>query len=96
MACAWATFACYGSMMVVSYIWGQKAYRIPYATKKLIAYMVIVVLLFFIHKTATYFLNISWFSIGFATILLAFFAWFILLIEKKEFQKFPVIGKYIR
>lgn len=96
MACAWATFACYGSMMVVSYIWGQKAYRIPYATKKLIAYMVIVILLFFIHKAATYFLAINWFSIGFATILLALFTWFILLIEKKEFQKFPVIGKYIR
>lgn len=96
MACAWATFACYGSMMVVSYIWGQKAYRIPYATKKLIAYIVIVILLFFIHKAATYFLAINWFSIGFATILLAFFTWFILLIEKKEFQKFPVIGKYIR
>src|SRR5205814_8204458 len=24
MACAWATFICYGSMMVVSYLWGQK------------------------------------------------------------------------
>ncbi len=96
MACAWATFACYGSMMVVSYLWGQKTYRIPYATKKLVAYMVIVLLLFFIHKAATYFLDINWFSIGFATILLALFARFILLIEKKEFQKLPVIGKYIR
>jgi len=96
MACAWATFACYGSMMVVSYLWGQKTYRIPYATKKLVAYMVIVLLLFFIHKAATYFLDINWFSIGFATILLALFTRFILLIEKKEFQKLPVIGKYIR
>ncbi len=34
MACAWATFLCYGTMMVVSYKWGQKSYRIPYATKK--------------------------------------------------------------
>jgi O-antigen/teichoic acid export membrane protein len=50
MACAWATFACYGSMMVISYVWGQKHYRIPYATKKLVAYIVIVVLLFFIHR----------------------------------------------
>jgi O-antigen/teichoic acid export membrane protein len=33
MACAWATFACYGSMMVISFIWGQKEYPIPYAWK---------------------------------------------------------------
>jgi len=33
MACAWATFCCYGSMMVISFIWGQKAYPIPYAWK---------------------------------------------------------------
>src|ERR1700749_1895235 len=43
MACAWATFACYGSMMVVSFIWGQKEYHIPYAWKKLCAYIIIVV-----------------------------------------------------
>ena len=96
MACAWATFACYGSMMVVSYIWGQKEFRIPYATKKLVAYLVIVVLLFFIHKTAIRFFDPRWFSLSFATLLLAFYSWFILLIEKKEFQKLPVIGKFIK
>lgn len=96
MACAWATFACYGSMMVISYIWGQKEYRIPYATKKLVAYLVIVVSLFFIHKGVTYFLTNKIFSLSFATILLAIFTWFILLVEKKEFQKLPVIGKYIK
>ena len=49
MACAWATFLCYGTMMVISYIWGQKSYPVPYAWKKLLAYMVIVVILYFIH-----------------------------------------------
>jgi O-antigen/teichoic acid export membrane protein len=37
MASAWATFFCYGTMMVVSYLWGQRVYPVPYATKKLIA-----------------------------------------------------------
>jgi O-antigen/teichoic acid export membrane protein len=95
MACAWATFACYGSMMVLSYLWGQKEYRIPYATKKLVAYLVIVVLLYFIHKGAIWFYQPQWFSLVFATLLMAIFTRFILLVEKKEFQKFPVIGKYI-
>ncbi|MDP1812520.1 MAG: oligosaccharide flippase family protein [Sediminibacterium sp.] len=96
MACAWATFACYGTMMVVSYVWGQKEFRIPYATKKLVAYMVMVVLLFLVHKTAIYFFMAQWFSISFATLLLTFFSWFIFVIEKKEFQKFTFTGKYIK
>ncbi len=50
MACAWATFICYGSMMVISFIWGQKDYRIPYAWRKLVAYIIIVVFLFFVHQ----------------------------------------------
>lgn len=96
MACAWATFFCYGSMMVISYIWGQKEYRVPYAWKKLVAYMVIVVLLFFIHKGITYFYSPAWFTLIIGAMLLFVFIWFILLVEKKEFQKMPVIGKYIK
>jgi O-antigen/teichoic acid export membrane protein len=95
MACAWATFACYGTMMVVSFIWGQKHYRIPYAWKKLVAYMVIVVLLFFIHKTAVHFYNHLVFSLVFATVLLSIFMWFIFQVEKKEFKKLPVVGKFL-
>src|SRR5205085_4916125 len=49
MACAWATFACYGSMMVISFAWGQKEYRVPYAWKKLLAYMTMFAILYFIH-----------------------------------------------
>lgn len=96
MACAWATFACYGSMMVISYIWGQKEYKIPYATKKLVAYIVIVVVLFFIHAGAIKLLPAKWFNLSLATLFLYFFIWFIRLVEKKELQKLPVIGKYIR
>lgn len=96
MACAWATFLCYGSMMVISFIWGQKEYRIPYATKKLVAYILIVVTFYFIHKGLTALLPYTFFSLIVASILLFIYTWFILLIEKKEFQKMPVIGKYIK
>ena len=96
MACAWATFFCYGSMMVISFVWGQKEYRIPYAWKKLVAYMVIVVILFFIHKGVTTFLPHIAVSLVLASLLLFVYTWFILLVERKEFQKLPVIGKYIK
>ncbi len=94
-ACAWATFACYGSMMVISYIWGQKEYKIPYAWKKLLAYMVISVMLYGIHKLLIYFIPSGMFYYASATIILVLFTFFILKIERKEFQKLPVIGKYL-
>ncbi len=96
MACAWATFACYGSMMVISFIWGQKEYPIPYVWKKLVAYIVIVVLIFLLHKGIIYWYQPIWFSLLIGTILFSIFTWFILLVEKKEFQKLPVIGKFVK
>lgn len=96
MACAWATFFCYGSMMVISFIWGQKHYRIPYAWKKLTAYIVISVLLFFIHKGLTHFWSNTIFSLASATCLLLLFVWFVSTIEQKEFAQLPVVGKFFK
>jgi O-antigen/teichoic acid export membrane protein len=94
MACAWATFFCYGSMMVVSYIWGQKHYHIPYAWKKLVAYMVISVALYGIYEL---FIRIglgAWADRGFALVLLSLFGLLILNVERKEFQRLPVVGRF--
>ena len=96
VACAWATFFCYGSMMIISFLWGQKVYRIPYAWKKLTAYMVIVILLFFLHKTIIYFSNDKIVSVSAATFLLFAYGLFILRIERKEFQRFPVIKRFFK
>ncbi len=93
---AWATFACYAFMMIISYQLGQKYYRIPYATKKLMAYLVIVTLLYLIHQLFVYFLPQLWLGTAFGLLLVCVFGWFILLVERKEFQKMPVIGKYIK
>jgi len=95
MACAWATFTCYGSMMLMSFTMGQKYYPVPYAWKKLLAYMVIVVLLYFVHKGLTHLYSPFVFSIALGLVLLAAFLLFILKIEKKEFQRMPLIGKYL-
>ncbi len=94
MACAWATFFCYGSMMVISFLWGQKEYRIPYAWKKLCAYIIIVVLLYFLHEAIIYFIKNTAVNFISASLLLMMYVWFILFIERKEFQRLPVIGKY--
>lgn len=95
MASAWATFICYGIMMSLSYSWGQKAYPVPYATKKLVAYMVIVAALYFLHAGLLRLWDNFFFSFITASILLAAYCIFIVRIERKEFQKLPVIGKYL-
>ena len=96
LGAAIATFSCYLFMMIVSYKLGQKYYPVPYARKKLIAYIVLVVLLYGIHRGAVYLLNNHWFNLGLATALLLFFTWFVVQIERKELVKIPVIGKWVK
>ena len=96
VASAWATFLCYGTMMTLSYKWGQKAYPVPYAWKKLVAFMVIVALLYFIHYGLTRLWHNTVFSLALGTLLVLVYGRFLLLVEKKEFQKLPVVGKFIK
>ncbi len=86
MACAWATFLCYGTMMVISYTWGQKSYPVPYARKKLLAYMAIVVILYFIHQGIIRVWQGIVLNYTVATLFLVLFALFIYRIERKEFD----------
>ncbi len=41
MASAWATFTCYLSMLVISYVLGQKYYPVPYPIKRIFAYLLL-------------------------------------------------------
>jgi O-antigen/teichoic acid export membrane protein len=54
MASAWASLIAYASMMILSYIWGQKNYPIPYNLRKNLAYIlssiIIVYLSFYVFK----------------------------------------------
>jgi O-antigen/teichoic acid export membrane protein len=86
MACAWATFLCYGSMMVISFLWGQKNYPVPYAWKKLVSYMVIVAILYGIHHGIIKIWGNLALNYVVATLFLALFALFVYNIEKKEFD----------
>ncbi|HEX7844953.1 MAG TPA: polysaccharide biosynthesis C-terminal domain-containing protein, partial [Chitinophagaceae bacterium] len=95
LGAAIATFVCYLFMMIVSYVLGQKHYPVPYARKKLIAYIVLVVLIYLAHLGLVYLWDNRWFNLGTATLLLLLFTLFVLKIERKELEKLPVIGKMI-
>lgn len=48
MASAWASLIAYTIMMVLSYIWGQQNYPIPYNLKKNLAYIITSILLVYL------------------------------------------------
>ena len=90
-----ATFCCYFFMMISSYLLGQKYYPIPYAVKKLIAYLTLVILIYLFHFALLILLpNNYLFSLGTGFALFIFFTWFVSKIEAKELAKLPVVGKY--
>jgi O-antigen/teichoic acid export membrane protein len=94
MACAWATFLCYGSMMVLSYTWGQNVYRVPYPVKKLAAYLFISVGLYGVYALFQMLGLDVWPQRAFAVVLLCVFAVLVVNLERKEFQRLPYVGKF--
>jgi O-antigen/teichoic acid export membrane protein len=48
MGSAWATFACYGSMMILSFFIGQKHYYVKYNMKKIGFYFGLALMLYFL------------------------------------------------
>jgi len=96
LGAALATFFCYLFMMITSYVLGQKHYPVPYARKKLIAYLVIVAMLYALHRGLLLLWDNIWFSIATATVLLLIFTWFIGLVERKELAKLPFISKFYK
>ena len=93
LGAAIATFCCYLFMMILSYFLGQRFYPIPYAKKKLIAYLIMASLFYVLHRGILMLYDPLWFSIATGLLLLALFAWFIGRVEKKELQRLPFFGK---
>ena len=83
-------------MMIISYVMGQKYYPIPYPKKKLIAYLIIAALIYASHRGLVYLWDNRWFNLGMATLLFAFFTWFVGKIERKELEKLPGVGRFFR
>lgn len=95
-ACAWATAICYVSMMILSYIAGQKYFPVPYATKKLLSYIGVITVLFALQQ-GVYALSAS-FTIRLLSgcvLMLAFIA-LVMKMERAELRSFPVVGRFIR
>lgn len=47
---AWSHFSCYFVMMVISFVWGQKHFPIPYQVLRIGAYFILAFVIFYISK----------------------------------------------
>lgn len=66
MGAAWATLACYTTMMVISYFWGRKVYPIPYQTGLLLAWTALALSLYAISaliKPENFLIRLAWDSL---------------------------------
>jgi O-antigen/teichoic acid export membrane protein len=96
LACAWATFFCYGIMMVISYTWGQKNYPVPYAKKKLLAYLVITTGLYGVYTLFQKLQLGSPANIAAGVVAFLLFSLLIINTERKEIGKLPFVGRLFR
>ncbi len=101
-AAAWTTCICYATMVVVTYFVGKRYYPVPYPVKKILTYITVMLLLFFLKvgidhatKGLTHFPQFTIRVIS-ATGLMALFLALVLNVEKAELKGMPVIGKYLK
>ncbi len=77
---AWANFACYLTMMLISFFWGRKVYPVPYNIPKILIYSFVSLLIYFISFKIDIDNTIIKLSIN--TVLILLFVGFVLLTEK--------------
>ena len=80
MASAWATLAAYGVMMTLSYIIGQRHYKVPYNLKRICSYLVlgIVLSVLTLNTNNDYILN---------TVLVIVFFAIVVISERRELKQ---------
>jgi O-antigen/teichoic acid export membrane protein len=79
---AWATFICYGAMMVLSYLIGQKYFPVNYNLRKFVGYLGLSVILYAVSTIIKP--DLALLRIGFHTALLIVFLGVVHLIEKPK------------
>jgi len=87
MGAAWATLVCYGIMMVMSFITGQKKYPIPYDLKALTLLLVTAILTYFINLKAAAFISSTTIEEAVKIILLLLYSGFTWKIIKSSNAK---------
>lgn len=91
-ASAWTTLICYFTMMLLSYLWGQRYYPVPYALRASGGYLVAALVLQLVHSVISPYVGVP------VRLVLGgvFFIAFLLLLFRNEramLRRLPVIGR---
>lgn len=82
---AWATFLCYGSMMVISFLLGRKYFPVRYNLRKFFGYLGFALLLYFLSTVVM--IDNAFLRFMFHTLLLVIYCISILIVERPEIKK---------
>jgi len=93
MACAWASFAGNGLIMVLSYIIGQKYYPVRYDLKSIFLYSVVAMLLYGIAVFVP--IENLWLRLGFRTVLIGIYLT-LLFTRDLSLKEVPFINHWIK
>lgn len=96
VACAWATLACYGGMMLISYIWGQKVYPIPYKVMKLVKMFAAMLLVYSLHYMVCRYVTGTGIRLLSGTTFLLMYIAFLFNTQKEELRTIPFVKRFVR
>lgn len=86
---AWASFACYGVMMIASYFLGQKYYPINYHVGRIALYFFLSIALYGLYSICSF--GNNWIDMGVGTLLIIIYLSVVMLVERmKPSQLIPI------
>ena len=93
MACAWAAFVCYFSMMVVSYVIGQRIYPIRYDVRSAVRYLLLSGVLYGIASVVA--IDNTALRLAFRTCLLFIFIGYVIK-NDLPVREIPLVNRWIK
>jgi O-antigen/teichoic acid export membrane protein len=96
--CAWATFICYFSMMVISYLWGQRVYPVPYEIGKISLYFLVSIACFVLYKFVAVPAGLTGIGYGIAFFIVScvVLSAIVYAMDKTELKSIPIIKKFVK
>ncbi len=95
-ACAWATLAAYSTMMVLSYLLGQRHYPVNYPLKKIGGYVAIMLTLFAAQKGIMQVTDHVGVRLLTGSLFMLAYIGAVVRSEKDEIKGLPFIGKFLK
>ena len=93
---AWASFACYFIIMLVSYFIGQKHFPVDYKLKQLAFYTVIALGMFIVSSVAKYVIELN--TIAYYALCSVMLVGFLAIILKRDLplKSIPVVNRFVK